>query len=316
MNKNKALTLLSEIRKEANNLNIRKVLTGLSGGADSIATTFLLHKAGLEVIALHCNFNLRGEESERDQRFVETFCHNNNIPLKRQSFDVEKYRREHPGTSIEMACRDLRYRWFFKELEEIGFDRIAIGHNADDNIETFFLNLLRGAGSRGLKGMQQDNGKIWRPLLKIHRKEIINYINENNLEFIVDSSNLGNDYRRNFLRNTIFPLLKSEWSGFETSLDTSLRNIYEENRIVEKALEDIISKNKDALDVKEIVGFGSPLLLIKRFIEDLGPYPATPKEILNAINAEKPHIPRWNIRFGSVFIKKGKLRKVYKEPIR
>ena len=130
------------------------------------------------------------------------------VELLVKDFDVEKYMSDNKGTSTEMACRSLRYEWFFKIAEELQADRIVTGHNADDNIETLFLNLMRGSGTTGLKGMLPDNGKIWRPLLNFHRKDIEEYLEEKNLQFITDSSNLSSDYRRNYLRNEIFPMLR------------------------------------------------------------------------------------------------------------
>ena len=294
--------IIREIKNEVSSLNIRKVLVAFSGGPDSVAATFALKKTGLEIIALHCNFHLRGEESDRDMEFVENFCKEHEIPLHIIHFDVEKYRKEKSGESIEMVCRKLRYEWFHKMLKQFGYDRIATGHNADDNIETFLLNMLRGSGSRGLKGMVEDNGTIWRPLLKFHRKDILEFIYNNNLGYVLDSTNEECDFRRNFLRNKIIPLLKTEWKGFDTAMDKTIGNLQSENEIVEKYLSLHLSSDTETLTIDKIVSFPAPLLLIKRFIEKAGPFSTTPSEILSAINAKKPHIKVWRLKKGEVYL--------------
>lgn len=295
------------IKKEASKRGIKKVIVALSGGADSVATTHLLKKAGIDVLALHCNFHLRGEESDRDMNFVKSFCDTNKIPLLVKHFDVEGYITSHKGCSLEMACRDLRYKWFEDVKREETYDRIVTGHNADDNIETLFLNLLRGSGTRGLSGMIPDNGTIWRPLLNIHRKEILDYLWANKLDHIVDSSNLKNDFRRNFLRNDIIPILKNRWEGFEKTLDKSIKNLREENDLIESILSQKLPKEGEALKVEDILNFPAPSLLIKRFIDPAKPFSETVNEILSAIDANKPHIRRWKLRDGEVVLRNGNL---------
>ena len=291
--------LIEEIRQYAAQNKIEHVAVALSGGADSIATAMTLLKAGVHIEALHCNFHLRGEESLRDCQFVKVFCEENNIPLIIKDFDVERHINSHKSTSVEMACRELRFSWFKEILLEGRVQRVALGHNADDNIETFFINLFRGSGTRGLKGINKDNGKYWRPLLNITRKEILNFLEENHQDFVIDSSNLTNDYRRNYLRNTIIPQLKAEWKGFEKSMLSSISYLSEENKIVERAVQDLL-KNSSALKVEDILSFPSPILLIRRFIEPAHPFTTTAQEIYDAIMASKPHIRVWNVRKGII----------------
>ena len=305
--KDKNNPIEASIKREASASNIGKVLMTLSGGADSIATAFALKNSGIEILALHCNFHLRGEESNRDMEFVKKFCTDNQISFEIKEFNVLDYLKENKHSSVEMACRDLRHDWFKKKLEETGYDRIVTGHNADDNIETFFLNLLRGSGTRGLKGMIKDNGLIWRPLLNFHRKEILKYIKDNDLNFVVDSTNLKNDYRRNYLRNTVIPLLKKEWKGFDSALDKTIHNLEKENQVIENNLNNILYEGIRFLSVETIENFPSPMLLIKRFIEPLGPFSTTPQEVLASIKANKPHIRIWRLKRGNLYLKNKKL---------
>lgn len=202
----------------------RKVLTGVSGGADSVALMVAFRELGIEQHAVHCNFHLRGEESDRDERFVRELCQRLSIPLEVKDFDVEHHIAQ-CGGSVEMACRDLRYDYFFRLMDRLGCSRVAVAHNANDNIETFFLNLMRGAGLRGLKGMSADSGKILRPMLRLSREEIEGFLRERNFSFIVDSTNLSSDYRRNFIRNEVMPLLRTRWPQCEKSIQRSMDNI-------------------------------------------------------------------------------------------
>lgn len=295
------------VKKEAFDLHINKVIVALSGGADSITTAYVLKSLDVDIIALHCNFHLRGEESTRDMEFVKQFCDTNQIPLETKEFDVREYLNKNKGSSVEMACRDLRHRWFREKLHITGRQRIVTGHNKDDNIETFFLNVLRGSGSRGLKGMNKDNGTIWRPLLDFSRKEILEYLNINNLDFVVDSTNLKNDYRRNLLRNEIIPLLKKEWKGFDSAIHKTIKNLEAENNLIESFIKKILPLPNQPLPVASIIESEAPLLIIKRFIDPLGPFSTTTEEILSAIKANKPHIRRWKLKKGIVFLRNGNL---------
>lgn len=301
---------VNKLKSEQRRKGINKIIVALSGGADSICLSFLLKNTGCELLALHANFHLRREESDRDQLFVEEFCRSNEIKLICKDFDVKEFIASNPGKSIEMACRQLRYDWFREIAGIYNADRIVTGHNADDNIETMFLNMLRGCGTRGLKGMDEDTGEIWRPLLSLHRKEILDVISESGLSFITDSTNLKSDFRRNFLRNEIFPLLRSKWRGFDTALDTTLSHIKTENYLIESILEKEIADNKNSLPTERIINFPDPELLIRRFIDDLYPYKSTAKEIWSAIRADKPHVRRWKVTKGDIILRN---KVLYKE---
>lgn len=199
-----------------------KILAAVSGGADSVALLRVLAALGCNCIAAHCNFHLRGDEADRDEAFVRKLCHDIDIELRCTDFDVEAYKKSH-GVSTEMACRELRYDWFERQRAALGCSVIAVAHHRDDNIETFFLNLVRGSGITGLAGIKPCNGKIVRPLLGSSRDEIINYLKTLGQDYVTDSTNLENDYARNKIRNVMLPeisrLFPSAMAGIELTLD-------------------------------------------------------------------------------------------------
>ena len=186
-------------------------LIALSGGADSVALALMMKEQGLNVRALHCNFHLRGEESNHDEQFVYDFCHKNNIPLEVQHFDTLASAREHK-TSIEMEARDLRYRWFAQRAQALDAEAICVAHHKDDQAETLLLNLIRGTGLKGLAAMHPErtvNGlRILRPLLDTTKEEILNYLSHMEQDYVTDSTNLERDALRNRIRLDLMPMLR------------------------------------------------------------------------------------------------------------
>ena len=185
----------------------RPVLVGVSGGADSIALLTILVELGYSCIAAHCNFHLRGEESLRDERFTKEYVEKLQIPFVKIDFETEQYAAEN-HLSIEMAARELRYRWFEEQRVHWGAQAIAVAHHRDDNVETLLMNLIRGTGIRGLSGIQPKNGFVVRPMLAVSREEIQNWFAKRNLSYVTDSTNLSDAYTRNFIRLRILPLLE------------------------------------------------------------------------------------------------------------
>lgn len=287
---------------------VRKVIATVSGGPDSMALLSALSaSAGMSVMAAHCNFHLRGEESNRDMRAVEAACLELGVPLFIKEFDLEKYMAANKGVSVEMACRDLRFGWFRSLREEYGAQRIATGHNANDNIETFFLNMLRGSGTSGLKAMLPDNGEIIRPLLQFSRDDILGYLKDKGIGYVTDSTNLQSDYRRNFLRNEVLPMLRSRWVGFDAAMTTTIRHLRDENRVVTDAVASALPPEGSPLPVENVLQFPAPELLVRRFIEPAAPFTTTASEILAAIKANKPDVRRWKLKNGSVILRGGKI---------
>ncbi|EFC71920.2 tRNA lysidine(34) synthetase TilS [Prevotella sp. oral taxon 299] len=183
-------------------------LVALSGGADSVALLLVLKRLGYNVEAAHCNFHLRGEESDRDEDFCKDLCRELDIKLHLAHFDTQTNASLH-GISIEMAARNLRYNYFEALLKDINASAVCVAHHKDDSAETLLLNLVRGTGIEGLTGIKSKNNRIVRPFLCVRRNEIINYLEQQNQSFVTDSSNLVNDVQRNKIRLDVMPLLQT-----------------------------------------------------------------------------------------------------------
>jgi len=215
-----------------------KILVGVSGGRDSVALLDILIKLGYQCTVAHCNFHLRGEESDRDEKFVQQLSFNLNIPYYSVDFDTVNYAKQ-KNISIEMAARELRYSWFTSLAEKINAQAIAIAHHADDNVETLLMHLVRGTGLKGLTGISPKNGLIVRPLLCCSRNEINEYIKNNNLSFIEDSTNQSVDFQRNKIRLQVIPLLEEINPSVKKVLSESIERFSEINTFYENAIEKI-----------------------------------------------------------------------------
>ncbi len=184
-----------------------QVLLTVSGGLDSMVMLDLFVKLGIDVGIAHCNFQLRGAESDGDQQLVEDYAIKNNIPIYIERFETKKYAKAN-GVSTQMAARDLRYAWFEKIRAVHHYDCIATAHHQDDNLETILLNLTRGTGLAGLHGIAARNNYVIRPMLFTNREKIKDYALKNNIAWREDSSNDSTDYKRNKLRKIVLPILK------------------------------------------------------------------------------------------------------------
>ena len=218
-----------------------RLILALSGGIDSMVLADLLLKAKVEFVAAHCNFHLRGEESDGDEKFVREYAEQNGIQCFVKHFETEKYAAEQ-GVSIEMAARDLRYAWFEELRQQLGYDKIAVAHHADDQAETFFINLLRGAGLRGLKGMQPQNGAIIRPLLWTSREQIHQYAIENSITWREDHTNAETIYLRNKIRNQFLPVFDELHPEARQGLYKSLEHLSAENELYRALLKEKLAQ--------------------------------------------------------------------------
>ncbi|MFC5269384.1 tRNA lysidine(34) synthetase TilS [Adhaeribacter terreus] len=198
-----------------------KIVVAVSGGLDSVVLADVLHKLKYEIAIAHCNFGLRGEDSEADELFVKKLAKKYEVPFFAEHFSTQSFADEH-GLSIQMAARQLRYSWFEKLRHEIGFDFIATAHHQNDTLETILLNLTRGTGLAGLHGIPPKNGKLVRPLLCMAKDDLYDYLVEKRLAWREDASNETTKYQRNLLRHEVVPVLKKlnpnlEETIFQTS---------------------------------------------------------------------------------------------------
>ncbi|MEZ0181848.1 MULTISPECIES: tRNA lysidine(34) synthetase TilS [Flavobacterium] len=212
----------------------KKLFLAVSGGLDSMVLLHLLKQLPYEIAVLHCNFQLRGLESFGDQTFVENYCDQNNISVFTTQFDTEAFAKDYK-LSTQVAARELRYSWFYELLEEKNFDYILTAHHADDNLETFIINLSRGTGLDGLSGIPEQNDKIIRPLLPFSREEILKYAEENKIEWREDSSNASNKYLRNKIRHDLVPILKELNPNFLNAFQKTQSYLQESQVMVEDA---------------------------------------------------------------------------------
>ncbi len=205
----------------------------LSGGADSVALLAALTGEGYPCVALHCNFHLRGEESNRDEAHARATAERLGAKIVVKDFDVAEQQRV-AGQSVEMAARELRYGWFEEQARLLGLQAVAIAHNSDDQAETFILNLTRGSGVKGLKGMSYRRGIFVRPMLGVSRREIEGYLAERGLEYVTDSTNLSTDYRRNLIRHEVLPALEEHLPGITRAILRSMEVLGVQNDIIEQ----------------------------------------------------------------------------------
>ncbi|MEX0883905.1 MAG: tRNA lysidine(34) synthetase TilS, partial [Cyclobacteriaceae bacterium] len=212
-------------------------LLGISGGIDSVVLAHLLKKGGFNFGLAHCNFQLRGEESNADENFINRLGLELKVPVFVKKFDTINY-METQGISLQMAARNLRYLWFKELYEEESLDGILVAHHADDQLETILLNLLRGTGLEGLFGMATTRDYIIRPLLPYTRVEIEAYLKTEKLEWREDSSNQKDDYKRNFLRNRVIP----ELNAFDPKASDLLRFSFERIKNTGKAFFHLFKK--------------------------------------------------------------------------
>lgn len=228
-------------------LKKQKVLLAVSGGVDSMVLLHILQFLGYNVSVAHCNFQLRGKESDLDEEFVIKTTEKCGVKCFVKHFDTEKYAGLNK-LSIQLAAREIRYQWFYELLQEHSFDYLVTAHHLDDQIETFFIHLIRGTGLKGLLGIPDNQNQIIRPLLPFTREQILQYAQENKVNWREDSSNKTNKYLRNKLRNQVIPLIKEEKAQFSEQFLQTITHLQSTARMVNDAL-DIFCK--DVIDNRD-----------------------------------------------------------------
>ena len=271
-------------------------LVALSGGADSVALLRVLLALDYQVEAVHCNFHLRGEESDRDELFVRSICQKLNVKLHLIHFDTVEYATIHQ-VSIEMAARELRYRYFGQLRQDIGAETICVAHHRDDAVETLLMNLLRGAGIHGLTGIRPRNGHIVRPLLSVSRQQILNYLDSIGQDYVTDSSNLQPDVLRNKIRLQLMPLLEQLNTGAAENIARSAAYLSEAEKVYNAAIsqkcpvlphatEGIQEQSSwCVMPISEIRDFPSPICLLHERLSPLGFNRTQIDQLLNCLDS-------------------------------
>ena len=269
----------------------QKVLLAVSGGIDSMVLLHLFEKSGFEYGIVHCNFQLRDEESDGDEEFVKQQVLAHGVPSFFEKFETEEYAKVN-GVSIEMAARELRYQFFEEIRAENKYDFIATAHHQDDLIETFFLNLSRKTGIKGLIGIKEKTGKIIRPLLFAGRNEIEDFARINFIDFREDSSNKEVIYRRNFLRNKILPLFDDLNPSFKNNLLSSIENLKETEQVYSGYLEmektKVIRQEMEntVIDIEALLKVPYPKVLLFEVLSEFNFNSSVTGEIFESLSSD------------------------------
>lgn len=248
-----------------------KHIVALSGGADSVALLRVMKQLNIDVEAATCNFHLRGEESDRDEKFCIALCERLGVKIHLAHFDTKEYARLH-GVSIEMAARTLRYNFFERLRQDVGAVSICVAHHRDDSVETLLINLIRGTGLRGLRGIVPKNGNIIRPLLCVSRGEIESFLDEIGQNYVTDSTNLVDDVMRNKVRLDLLPLLEKINPSVRTNIFETSQHVVEALKLLDNATADGISKvRKDnTIFVDKLLSQPAPEHLLFCILHDYG----------------------------------------------
>lgn len=251
-------------------------LVALSGGADSVALLLILQQLGYQIEAAHCNFHLRGEESDRDEDFVKSLCKKLDIPFHVIHFDTKEYASLHK-VSIEMAARELRYGYFRQLSQDICAASVCVAHHRDDVVETLLMNLLRGSGIHGLIGIRPKNGPIVRPLLCVSREEIEQYLHSIGQDYMTDSTNLVDDVMRNKIRLHVLPLLKEINPKAAENIDMTSQYIREAEKIFDESIEkqkaDLVqwaSNGFTSVSIPRLIKLPSPEYFLHEWLSPCG----------------------------------------------
>ena len=254
-------------------------IVALSGGADSVALLLLLKEGGFNVHAAHCNFLLRGSESDRDEAFCVDLCRQLGVELHRAHFATREYAEAHK-VSVEMAARELRYNWFEQLRKDIGAVGICVAHHRDDSVETVLLNMIRGTGLRGLTGIQPRNGYVLRPLLCVSRDEIEHFLAKRGQKYVIDSTNLETDVKRNKVRLQVLPLLRTLNSAVSDNIQRMVENVAEAQIVLDSLLDNF--KKHNTLELSELEKYGSSEYVIYEWLKNYGFNGTQARQILEA----------------------------------
>ena len=275
-----------------------KVLAAVSGGMDSMCLASLLLRSGTDFGIAHCNFRLRGEESDADEKLVRKWAETHEVPFYTKAFDTESYAAE-KGISIEMAARELRYSFFAETAKKEGYQAVAVAHNANDNAETLILNMLRGSGSRGMSGMRERSSipvpgyediPLLRPLLRFSREEIAEFIEKEAVPYREDRTNSETLFKRNKIRNLIFPLFKEINPSFLKALNADAVHIAEVSSIADDFYAARVGEvlENEKIDLKKLKALPHWKYILFRIMEEHGFLPSRIEVLMAAVSSDKP----------------------------
>ena len=255
--------ITNHIRDHFPFLKGKKVLVAISGGLDSVVLAHLITELNFDISLAHCNFQLRGKESNLDEAFVLQISKEKTLPVFIKKFDTEIFAKKNK-LSIQIAARQLRYKWFEELISEHHFDYVLTAHHADDNLETFLINLTRGSGLDGFTGIPAINRNIIRPLLTSSRDEILTFAKEKNIEWREDESNSSIKYVRNKIRHQVIPVLKEINPNLLETFSKTSKNLQESNQIIEdrvsEIISEVVSKENDItkFDIEKLKSLSNP----------------------------------------------------------
>lgn len=270
----------------------KPVIIGFSGGGDSVSLLYALNRLGYTCVAAHCNFRLRGEESNNDEAFCKQFAKKHQIALEIKHFDTIVYAKD-KRLSVEMAARELRYEWFETIRKKHGAQAIAVAHHQDDSNETMLLNLIRGTGIRGLCGIRPKNGWVVRPLRCLSSEEITSFLNTQNLPFVTDSTNLTDAYTRNFIRIHLLPLMEKINPSVKTALTRTADHLADTETIYLQAIEQLrnkfihsVDKEEFRISIEEVMQQPAPQTVLYELLHPFGFTRPVTDDVFKALTGE------------------------------
>lgn len=283
--------VIEQLSKHTSLTKASRILVAFSGGMDSAALLHLLKDTDIQTGVAHANFQLRGEESDGDENFAKSLAQSYGLPFYTKRFNTQEYAVSN-RISVQMAARKLRYAWFEELSGTENWDFVATAHHMDDQIETFFINLLRGTGISGLKGIPAISHRIIRPMLILHRSEIEEYVRKNRLDYREDSSNFKSDYLRNRIRHQLLPLIGEMQPAYRKIMAGNMLHLAEAGSFMRDAAAELIGQivktetNEIRISVTALLKSAHPRFLLYEILTDYGFLPAQVSNIWNTIKAQ------------------------------
>ncbi len=268
-----------------------KIILAVSGGIDSMVMMSLFARMDAKCIVAHCNFSLRGEESDGDEQFVRKQASGLGLSIVVKKFDTKGYAGTHK-LSIQMAARELRYNWFSQLCDEHKCRYVAVAHNKDDVLETFFINLGRGTGIKGLTGIQPRNDNVIRPLLFASRADITAYSNEAGIPFREDSSNASDKYQRNYIRHQILPMFEEIFPKFRDTLSSNIQKLNETGKLYQYGLKTFVPQvykregEYGMINIEQLLATPAPHTILYEILTEFNFTPPTIDEVFDGCHAE------------------------------